>query len=105
MDYGNVQQVSLEGIQPLPPRFSALARQGIVCSLAHVGPVETPEGWSVEAQERFSSLVTSERFLQAAIVEVIDTTSINLQIEVAGGIDLADKLVEEGLAAPRLSKL
>jgi hypothetical protein len=104
-DYGNIEQVSLADIQPLPPRFSALSRQGIACSLAHVGPVETPEGWSSQAVERFSSLITSQPFISATVVETHDVNSVSIQIEMSNGGDLADTLVAEGLASPRLSKL
>lgn len=104
-DYGNIEQVSLADIQALPPRFSALSRQGIACSLAHVGPVETPEGWSSQAVERFSSLITSQPFISATVVETHDVNSVSIQIEMSNGGDLADTLVAEGLASPRLSKL
>nr|WNS50065.1 tudor domain-containing protein-like protein [Halisarca dujardinii] len=107
LDAGSVIQAGLHDLQPLPLRFSALNRQAVLCSLAHVGPVDTPGEWGPEVVDRLAALLAALPSIAACVVEVIADrpNAVSLQVETDSGTDLADQLVEEGLAAPRLSKL
>ena len=70
-----------------------------------LGPCEATEGWSEAAIEAFNKLMSSQDHFHAAVVEVTFDDFLCVQVTVQDSVDVADRLITEELAAPRMTKL
>lgn len=99
VDFGNVECESLTKVYPLDSKFTQLPSLGVTCSLSAVKPV-SETGWSSEAVQKFTSLVSGGSgditFLTARVVSesVSGATQIELFSDDNGVNSVADVLVQ-----------
>ena len=105
VDFGNVECVSLTKVYPLASDFTQLPILGVPCSLNAVKPV-SQTGWSSEAVQKFTSLVSSGsgdlKLLTAQVVSesASGVTQIDLFLDDNGANSVADVLVQGKYAIP-----
>ncbi|XP_056385439.1 tudor domain-containing protein 1 isoform X2 [Hyla sarda] len=90
LDYGNIENVSLDKLCKIPSRFLEFPFQAIGCGLSGVKP--TGENWSEDSTKAFMKSVVGLKFLAKAVGRTKHGCSVELVAAESGAV-IADLLI------------
>nr|XP_014348096.1 PREDICTED: tudor domain-containing protein 1 isoform X6 [Latimeria chalumnae] len=97
VDYGNVEEITVEKLRPIHPQFLKLPVQAIKCSLAGVKPFN--KEWTTEAMAHFRALTAGVQLH----VKIVSTSENDVGVELTNSssgtpLNIGEVLVKKKLA-------
>ncbi|XP_057307302.1 uncharacterized protein LOC130645350 isoform X2 [Hydractinia symbiolongicarpus] len=97
IDYGIKSRVDRKCLRPLPDDMKALPAQAVTMQLQYITPSGTSPNYSTEAIKRFKSMVEG-KLMNFKLVKIHDVINRVVMHDTQSGMDISEKLVDEGLA-------
>ncbi|XP_071986252.1 tudor domain-containing protein 1 isoform X2 [Engystomops pustulosus] len=104
LDYGNIEVVSLDCVQPMHKDIELLPPCALLCSLVHL--TAPPYGWTPECLVEVKRLLVGQK-LSIRIVDIVQGELLQYMVDVSlldTGVHVRNIIIEKGYSFPQLKK-